>query len=204
MPLADGELLSAPTDEAALDELLSRPTPGVMETLGRLEGDTLILGVSGKIGPTLARMIRRGFDRLGRRQRVFGAARFSDPAVESQLRAAGVETRRCDLLSRADLQALPDAPNILFLAGQKFGTSAAPERTWALNTIVPALTAERFAGAARMVVFSTGCVYPNTPVRRGGSVETDPLEPLGEYANSCVGRERVFAYFAGRHRTPLV
>jgi nucleoside-diphosphate-sugar epimerase len=193
----------APADEKELEEWLSRPTPGVLETLSRLDGAILVLGVAGKMGPTLARMIRRGLDALGKSERVFGAARFSDPATSETLQSVGVETIRCDLLDRGDVQRLPDAPNVIYMAGQKFGTSAEPERTWAMNTVAPALAAERFA-ASRLVVFSTGCVYPNVPVSSGGSRETDPLEPLGEYANACVGRERVFAYFAQKHATPLL
>jgi len=194
---------AAPADEAALEERLSRPTPGVLDTLSRLDGDFLILGVAGKMGPTLARMLRRGLDTLGKKGRVLGAARFSDPAVAVALESVGVETARCDLLDRGDVQRLPDAPNVLYMAGQKFGTSAEPERTWAMNTLPPALAAERFGGA-RIVVFSTGCVYPNVPVSSGGSRETDPLEPLGEYANSCIGRERLFEYFAKKNETPIL
>jgi nucleoside-diphosphate-sugar epimerase len=193
----------APADEKELEEWLSRPTPGVLETLSRLDGDILVLGVAGKMGPTLARMLRRGLDALGKSARVFGAARFSDPAAAETLRSFGVETVRCDLLERGDVQRLPDAPGVIYMAGQKFGTSAEPERTWAMNTVAPALAAERFA-ASRLVVFSTGCVYANVPASSGGSRETDPREPLGEYANACVGRERVFEYFAKMHATPLL
>lgn len=193
---------AAPSDEPALEERLSRPTPGVLETLERLEGDILILGVGGKMGPTLARMVRRAGDSLGKKRRVLGAARFSDPAVEARLQAVGVETLRCDLLDRAAVERLPEAPNVIYMAGQKFGTGTEPARTWAMNVVAPAYAAARFAGA-RTVVFSTGCVYPNTPVASGGARENDPLEPLGEYANSCVGRERIYTYFAQQHATPL-
>jgi nucleoside-diphosphate-sugar epimerase len=194
---------SVPTDEAELDELLSRPAPGVLETLDRLDGDVLVLGVAGKMGPTLARMARRAFDTLGKKQRVLGAARFSDPAAEERLRSAGVEILRCDLLDREAVERLPDAPNVVYMAGQKFGTTGAPETTWAMNAYMPALAAQRFA-RSRIVAFSTGCVYANVPAASGGSVEEDPLEPLGEYANSCVARERLFEYFAKRSETPLV
>jgi nucleoside-diphosphate-sugar epimerase len=193
----------APVDEAALDERLSQPTPGLLATSERLEGDFLILGVGGKMGPTLARMLRRGLDAAGRTaQDVIAVARFSDEAVRQSLEAADIETVRADLSSRDEVIALPDAPNIIFMAGQKFGTSGAPDATWLMNTYVPALVAERYP-RSRIVAFSTGCVYPNVPVASGGAREEDPLEPLGEYANSCVGRERMFAALSRRHGTPV-
>lgn len=193
--------LSEPTDEA-VDELLSRPTLGVMETLRRLDGDVIVLGAGGKMGPTLARMIRRGWDALNCSHKVIGAARFSDAATEERLCASGIETRRCDLLDRAAVQQLPDAPNVIFMAGHKFGASAAPELTWAMNTLVPANVAEKYS-AARIVVFSTGCIYPFSPVQAGGSREDDAIGPIGDYANSCVGRERIFTYFSRKNETPL-
>lgn len=193
---------TAPTTEAELDERLSRPAAGTVETLRRISGDVLILGASGKMGPTLARMARRAMDECGRNGRVLAAARFSNPAAETALRDAGVETLRADLLDAECVRRLPDAENVIFMAGLKFGTSDRPEMAWAMNTIAPAYVAERYRGA-RQVVFSTGCVYPNVPVSGGGSLETDDLEPLGDYANSCVGRERVFTYFARKHGSPL-
>src|SRR3712207_5993861 len=116
--------LTAPNDDNAVDELLSRPTPGVLKTLKRIKGDVLVLGVGGKMGPTLAQMIRRTWDQLGRQEKVIGVARFSDPAAQTRLHTVGVETIRCDLLDRAAVHQLPDAPNIIFMAGQKFGTSS--------------------------------------------------------------------------------
>ena len=195
----------APADEAELDERLSRPTAGLVADFARLEGDVLVLGAGGKMGPTLARMARRGLDEAGRGgQKVIAVARFSDPAARAGLEAGGVGTIAADLSDRAQIAALPDAANVIFMAGQKFGTSGAPDATWMMNSYVPALVAERYApGRARIVAFSTGCVYANTPVGSGGSREGDPLEPLGEYANSCVGRERMFEHFARRHGSPL-
>ncbi|HZT44046.1 MAG TPA: NAD-dependent epimerase/dehydratase family protein [Chthonomonadaceae bacterium] len=197
------EEMKAPANEEELEERLSCPTVGVTETLARLDGDVMVLGAGGKMGPTLARMVRRGFEAAGKKQRVLAVARFSDPAVAARLQAQGVETGRCDLLDRQAVQQLPDVPNVIFMAGYKFGSSADPERTWAMNVLVPAFVAERFAGA-RIVAFSSGCVYPYTPVRQGGSRETDPLDPVGEYATTCVGRERVFTYFSQQNGTPLV
>lgn len=180
----------------ALDDALSQPTPGVLTTLRALEGDVLILGAGGKMGPTLARMVRRGLDAIGHAQRrTIAVSRFGSVETMRELQRHGVETIACDLMDRAAVQALPDAPNVIFMAGQKFGTSDAPELTWVMNTLVPAIVAERFS-RSRIVVFSTGCVYPLVSTEGPGSREDDPLGPPGEYAYSCVGRERVFAHFA--------
>jgi nucleoside-diphosphate-sugar epimerase len=184
-----------------LDEALSRPTPGVLDTLRSLEGDIMILGAGGKMGPTLARMVRRGLDEIGHQHRqVIAVSRFSSAQAAMSLLQHGVQTIACDLMDRAEVNALPEVPNVIFMAGQKFGTSDAPELTWAMNTVVPAIVAERFA-KSRIVVFSTGCVYPLMPANGRGAREDDPLTPPGEYANSCVGRERVFEHFAKQHGT---
>lgn len=185
-----------------LEDRLSEPTPGLLDTLRRLPGDLLVLGVGGKMGPTLARMARRAFDQLGRRDRVFGVARFSAGNLAARLRRNGVETMTCDLLDREMVRQLPEAPHVIFMAGQKFGASQGPDLIWAMNTLAPALVAEKFA-RSRMVVFSTGCVYPLAPIDGGGASEESDLGPPGDYANSCVGRERIFTYFSNRNRTPL-
>jgi nucleoside-diphosphate-sugar epimerase len=181
-----------------LEERLSRPTQGVIDTVSRLTGDYMVLGAAGKMGPTLCRMLRRALDAAESSATVTAVARFSDPDSESTLQSYGVRTIRCDLLDRNSVFALPDAANVIYMAGQKFGTTGNPGLTWAMNTLAPAYCADRFAGS-RTVVFSTGCVYPNTPIERGGSREEDALEPVGEYGNSCVGRERVYEYFAQKH-----
>lgn len=184
-----------------LEEVLSRPTQGVLDTLRGIAGDIMILGAGGKMGPTLARMLRRGLDQIGSQDRqVIAVSRFSSAQAAASLQQHGVQTIACDLMDRARVNALPDAPNVIFMAGQKFGTSDAPEMTWAMNTIVPTFVAERFA-CARIVVFSTGCVYPLMPANGRGAREDDPLTPPGEYAGSCVGRERVFTHFAKQHGT---
>jgi len=188
--------------EEQLENLLSEPTPGVIETLRNLPGAIAVLGVGGKMGPTLARMARRALDAIGRRDPVYGVARFSTPGTAEKLRSVGVEPIAADLLDREAVAGLPDAPNVIFMAGQKFGTSQGPELTWAMNTLVPEHTAERYA-SSRIVVFSTGCVYPLSPVSAGGACEADPLGPPGDYANSCVGRERIFSYFSQRNGTPM-
>lgn len=187
-----------------LDDRLSEPTPGVLEALRAVEGDLMVLGAGGKMGPTLARMLRRGLDAIGQRaRRVMAVSRFSSGTTAAELARHGVQTIACDLANREAVLALPDAPNIIFMAGQKFGTSDAPELTWVMNTVVPAIVAERFAGS-RIVVFSTGCVYPLVKADGPGSREDDALGPPGEYANSCVGRERVFAHFAKLHGTAML
>jgi nucleoside-diphosphate-sugar epimerase len=187
-----------------LDDALSRPTEGALDSLRKLDGDFLVAGAGGKMGPTLARMIRRGLDAIGRRDsRVVAVSRFSNPAHADALRALGVETIACDLLNRDAVAALPRLRNLIFMAGQKFGTRDAPDLTWAMNTLVPSHVAEHF-GQSRTVVFSTGCVYPLMPVDGPGADENTPLTPPGEYANSCVGRERIFEFHARRNGAPLL
>ena len=186
--------------EDQLERMLSEPTPGVAEALRDMPGAIAVLGAGGKMGPTLARMARRALDALGRRDPVYGVARFSSPGTADRLREVGVEPVTADLLDRDAVANLPDAPNVIFMAGQKFGTSQGPELTWAMNTLVPAHAAERYA-ASRIVAFSTGCVYPLSVVAGGGAREEDELGPPGDYANSCVGRERVFTYFSRRNGT---
>jgi nucleoside-diphosphate-sugar epimerase len=185
-----------------LDQSLSEPTPGVVSALAQLPGDIVVLGVAGKMGITLARMARRALDQLGRRDRVLGVARFTSPTAPQELARHGVATQACELLDRAAVQRLPEAPNVVYMAGQKFGTADAPEQAWAANTLMPALIGERFGGS-RIVAFSTGCVYPLVPVSSGGSREEDELGPPGDYANSCVGRERVFTYWSRKQNTRL-
>jgi nucleoside-diphosphate-sugar epimerase len=178
--------LPAIHSETDLEQELSRPREADVACMRRIEGDILLLGASGKMGPSLARLCRRAADEAGTPRRIVAVSRH--PAAEP-----GIEAIACDLLDRADIARLPDCPNILYLAGRKFGSSGSPELTWAINTIVPSLVAERFR-RARMVVFSTGNVYPFRAVEAGGSVESDAPAPVGEYAQSCLGRERVFEY----------
>jgi nucleoside-diphosphate-sugar epimerase len=147
-------------------------------------------------------MASRAAAQIGDGRRVIAVSRFSRPEVVRVLGAAGVETIACDLLDAAALARLPDVPNVIFMAGQKFGTSDAPGTTWAMNTVVPALCAERYR-AARIVAFSTGNVYPLTPIATGGARESDALGPIGEYASSALGRERVFEFYSSRNHTPV-
>jgi nucleoside-diphosphate-sugar epimerase len=186
----------APRSEPELEDALSRPSASLPAALARAPGDIIVLGAGGKMGPSLARMAKRADPS----RRVIAVSRWSSSTAAAELRAHDVETVRADLLDPNALASLPDAPNVVFMAGQKFGTSASPATTWAMNAAVPAFVAERYSGA-RIVVFSTGNVYPLTPAARGGSRETDEPAPVGEYANSCLARERLFAAAAARHGT---
>jgi nucleoside-diphosphate-sugar epimerase len=186
--------------EAALEDALSAPSSGLLASLRSTPGDIVILGAAGKMGPTLARMARRALDELGRGDRVIAVSRFSSARAEESLHAWGIETIRCDLLDRSAVAALPDAPNVIFMAGQKFGTRDAPSTTWAMNVILPWIAAERYA-QSRIVAFSTGNVYPLSSVSGGGSRESDAPSPIGEYGMSCLGRERIFEDVSARHGT---
>lgn len=182
-----------------LETLLSEPTPLAIATLAKLDGDLLILGVAGKMGPTLANMARIA---SGGKRRIIGAARFSEPGIENWLQAHGIETIRCDLLDENQLAALPDVPNVVAMFGMKFGSTGQEARTWAMNCLAPALVCKRFR-KSRIVAFGTGNVYPLTPVARGGSLETDALQPIGDYAMSCVGRERIYEYCSRTFGIPM-
>ena len=184
-----------------LEDLLSEPTDGVRRTLARLDGDLLLLGVGGKMGPTLARMARRADQDNGRRRRILGVSRFSTPGERQRLEAHGIETLTCDLLDPAQLEKLPDSPNVVFMTGMKFGSTGNEGRTWAMNSFLPGLVARKYRGS-RLVAFSTGNVYGLSPVRLGGSLESDVLRPQGEYAQSCLGRERLFEYWSRTENLP--
>ncbi|MGE0240263.1 MAG: NAD-dependent epimerase/dehydratase family protein [Parvibaculaceae bacterium] len=181
-------------DVEALEERLSRPDDDVIADLGRLDGDILILGASGKMGPTLARMAQRAAPDKA----VHAVARFSDPAVEASLKAHGIETIKADLLDPEAVKRLPKAKNVILMTGFKFGAMQAPARTWATNTLLAAQVASALKDC-RLVAFSTGCVYPFVPATGGGATEDDPLTPPGEYANSCVGRERAIEWHSERN-----
>ncbi|UCF96381.1 MAG: NAD-dependent epimerase/dehydratase family protein [Spirochaetaceae bacterium] len=184
-------------NEEQLEQVLSRPYPQTVELLGSTEGDFLVLGAGGKMGPTLCRLLKNACAASGRERRVYAVSRFSDPEAQNRLESAGIQTIRADLLDPSVYAALPDAANIFFLAGMKFGASAREELTWAMNTYVPALAADRWSGPGlRLVVFSTGNVYPFVPVDSGGADEDTIPAPLGEYAMSCLGRERIFQHFS--------
>jgi len=186
-------------DEAALEDYLATPSRDLARDLARVDGDLLILGVGGKMGPTLARLARNA---MPRERRVIAVARFTEPGVRESLQAHGIETIACDLLDRDAVARLPQCPNVVFMAGRKFGAEGNMPLTWAMNAYVPAIVADTFR-RSRIVAFSTACVYPFVPViGQGASEDEHCLTPPGEYANSCVGRERMFEHFSQQHGTP--
>jgi nucleoside-diphosphate-sugar epimerase len=189
------------TSVEALEENLSRPTPGVIDTIRRLQGDIIILGVGGKMGPTLARMVRRASDEAGVKRRVIGVARFSNPNLPEQLERYGVEPIAADLLDRSALSRLPDASNVVSMTGMKFGSTGQESLTWAMNCFLPAMICERYKNS-RIVTFSTGNVYGLVPVASGGSREHDVPNPVGEYAMSALGRERIVDYVSRSLKIP--
>jgi hypothetical protein len=179
-------------DVEHLEDVMTTPPPELATELAKVDGDIIILGVGGKIGPTLARLAKRAAPG----KRVVGVARFSEKGLRESLTSHGIECISADLLDRAQIEALPKLPNLIFMAGFKFGAAAHEAFTWAMNGYVPALVAEAFAGS-RIVAYSTGCVYPYVDVRHGGATEATPmLPPPGAYANSCVAREQMFQYFS--------
>lgn len=180
-----------------LDDFLSTPDQSLIDDLAGLDGDILILGVAGKMGPTLARLARRAAPD----KRVIGVARFSEPGLETELHAHGIETIRADLLDTAQVEALPRVRNVIFMAGRKFGASSSQPLTWAMNVHSPAIVASTFRDS-RIVAFSTGNIYPLVDVMQQGALESTPPGPRGEYAQSCLGRERMFEYFSEINGTP--
>lgn len=191
-------------DVSHLEDLLSTPSAGVVETLARHRGDVVLLGVGGKMGPTLARMVRRGADeadgsRAGRR--VLAVSRFSNDTLPNQLASQGIVPMRCDLLDADAVRELPLAPLVIYMTGMKFGSTGQEALTWAMNVAVPGNVATHYRNS-RIVAFSTGNVYGTSPVVRGGAREHDALAPIGDYAQSCLGRERMLEHVALKHGTP--
>jgi nucleoside-diphosphate-sugar epimerase len=183
-----------------IDPRFTAPREETLDALRQCPGDVVVLGAGGKMGPSLTAMLARAVKQLDDHRRVLAVSRWSDKSAAKSLATIGVHIIECDLMSPDDVARLPDAPNVIFMAGQKFGTSDRPSITWAMNTLVPANAARRYGGA-RIVAFSTGNVYPLTPVKTGGPTESSQLGPIGEYAMSCVGRERIFEYFSDRDGT---
>jgi nucleoside-diphosphate-sugar epimerase len=201
--MSDASLPHAIEDEAQLEELLSRPSPADVDFARALEGDVLLLGAGGKMGPSLARRVRRASDAAGVERRIVAASRFSEPGMAAGLERNGIETIACDLLDPDQVDRLPRAENVVYMAGRKFGSTDRPDLTWAHNVVAPVHAARSFAGS-RIIVFSTGNVYPLVPTSSAGATEADAPDPVGEYAQSCLGRERVFEHFSREHGTAAV
>lgn len=178
-----------------LEEHISRPSSGAVEALAKVDGDVLVLGAGGKMGPSLARMTKRASDEAGIKRRIIAVSRFASGSQQEQLSSWEIETIPCDLLSEDQLQKLPDAENVIFMAGMKFGSTGNESLTWAMNVYMPGRVFEKYRDS-RLVVFSSGNIYGLSPVDRGGSVETDIPNPQGEYANSVLGRERILEHFS--------
>jgi nucleoside-diphosphate-sugar epimerase len=195
VPAADASLPATIANVDALDELLSRPWPAVVDMMRHVRGDVVVLGAAGKMGPTLARMARRAMDEAEVGGRVVAVSRFSNPEERGKLEAWNIHTIQGDLLEDDFVASLPPSQHVVYMAGMKFGSTGNPSLTWAMNTLLPAAVCRRYADA-RIAAFSTGNVYGLVPVASGGSVETDPPNPEGEYAMSCLGRERTFEHFS--------
>lgn len=186
-----------------LDQKLSEPSERLLNDISELDGDIIILGVGGKMGPSLAALAQRAVDQAGSDITIYGVSRFSNPEHREELEKNGITTIPADLMKEDELNALPDAKNVIYLVGTKFGTSGNECFTWALNSYLPGRVAEKYPDSS-IVAFSTGNVYPFTEVDKGGPTEEDPTGPVGEYAQSCLGRERVFEYFSRTNETPLL
>jgi len=189
--------------ESALDELLTRPNPALVEFIKTVHTPLLLLGAGGKIGPTLAVLAQRTAQQAGHKLDILAASRFTDETTRRWLEDHDVRTISCDLVDGDNLRQLPDAENIIYLAGLKFGTTQNPAATWAMNTLAPANVCTRYPHSM-IVALSSGSIYPLVAVNSGGATESEPLTPLGEYANACVARERIFEYFSHLNHTPIV
>lgn len=190
-------------DEKQLLAELSRPDQGVLDTLANIQGDLLMLGAAGKIGHALTLMAKQGFEQLGRKNRVIAVSRFSAPGSEKMFQDDGVTTLRCDLADIDAVEKLPDASDVIYLVGQKFGTADNTSLTWLLNCFVPGIVARKWKDS-RIAVYSSGNVYPFTPVTTDGPTEDVAPSPIGEYAQSVLGRERIFEYFSRANGTRTV
>jgi nucleoside-diphosphate-sugar epimerase len=185
-------------DEQGLEEMLSEPSEATIQALVGLPGDIVVLGAGGKMGPTLAMMLKKASGN----KKIYAVSRFSDKAVRNRIKQVQIETIEADLLDESHYRKLPDVENVFFLAGMKFGSTGNQPLTWAMNSYMPALVARHYK-AARIVAYSTGNVYPLVKTAAGGATERTPPEPIGEYAQSCLGRERMFEYFSQLYKTPV-
>ncbi len=191
------------SSEKELEDFLAIPSPALIEMMKRLEGDIMILGIAGKMGVTMGKVAVNAIKAAGVTKKVYGVARFSDANARKKLEDAGVETIACDLLDREAIAKLPKVENVVFMAGRKFGTDGSEELTWVMNVIVPANVAEYFKDS-RITAFSTGCVYPLVSLEEIGCKESVKPLPVGEYSQSCLGRERIFEYAAKTYGTKVL
>lgn len=182
---------------------ISAPSPGLVEDIRNIEGDIMFLGIGGKMGPSMARLAVKAINQAGIEKKIIGVSRFSSGTLQEELENEGIETITCDLLDEEALRRLPQVPNIIYLAGHKFGTTGNEDFTWAMNTFLPGLVASNFKNS-RIVAFSSGNVLPFVPIQECGVSEEYNPEPLGEYAQSCLGRERIFQYFSKKQKTPML
>ncbi len=191
------------TSEAHLEAVLSQPMPEVVELMKRLDGDIMILGIAGKMGVTMGRQAVEAIRLAGVTKKVYGVARFSNPAAKDELEKHGIITIKCDLLDQAAVNGLPLVKNVIFMAGRKFGTDGSEALTWAMNAVTPAYVAEHFKDS-RIVAFSTGCVYPLVGPATGGCTEQVKPAPVGEYSQSSLARERIFEYCSQKYQTKIL
>ncbi|WAC39486.1 NAD-dependent epimerase/dehydratase family protein [Pedobacter sp. SL55] len=190
-------------DLKALEERYTRPSEALIADVKKIKGDIVLLGIGGKMGPSMGKLLVDALREAGMPNRVIGVSRFSNQQAKEELLAVGIEVIACDLLNDEELFALPDAPNVIYLAGNKFGTTGKENFTWAMNAYLPGRVAEKYKNS-NIVVFSSGNVLPFVPVTSGGVSEETTPEPIGEYAQSCLGRERIFEYFAHKNQTPTL
>lgn len=190
-------------NEDELEDFMSEPWPETVDLLGRLDGDIMILGIGGKMGPTLGKMVMKAIRQAGVSKKVYGVSRFSEHGLKSGLEHAGIRCLTCDLLNPDDVAKLPRVRNIIYMAGRKFGLKGTDYLYWAMNTIAPAHAARHFPDSD-FVVFSTGSVYDLCPADSHGSSENDIFNSIGEYANSCLGRERIFEYYSRENGTKVL
>ena len=196
------ELPAHISDETELDRFMTIPSPNLVEDMASFDGTLVILGIGGKMGFTLGVQAVRAAEAAGEKLKVIGVSRFTDKQQREKIEKAGIQTVVCDLLDRDAVDKLPDAERVVFMAGRKFGTTGYEGATWGMNTLVPGIAAERYR-TSRLVAFSTGCVYPFVEASSGGSRESDDVGPVGEYANSCLGRERVLQFMGDRFNTEI-
>ena len=186
-----------------IEQELFKPSDALINDIKSIDGDIIFLGVGGKMGPSMAKLARLAIDKAGLKKKIIGVSRFSDELARTELESAGIETISADLLNEKELSALPEAANVMYLAGTKFGTTGKEAVTWAMNSYLPGRVAERYKNS-KIVAFSTGNVYPFTPVHSGGPSENAIPSPVGEYGQSCLGRERIFQYFSEKNNTPVL